>query len=75
MNFNNIGSLGNRSMPTPSLAWGAAPNEWVDMIQDPREALITHNNKDPSNSMNNNTFKTNSMDLEARMSWVIGKEL
>ena len=70
LNYNNTIFAGNHReigslTPTPAPTWGTSPNERAYVIQDPKETFIPPNKKDHGNFVNNNTFNTNSMDLDA----------
>ena len=45
------------------------------MIQDLGETFVTPNNKDPGNSIINNTFNANSMDVDVGISPFMAKEI
>ena len=79
LNFDNTGSSANRreigsSTLAYALAWGATPKDQPRTTQDHEETFVTPNKKDPGNLVNNNSFTTNTMDVDARMIPIMAKE-
>ena len=57
------------------LKWGVTPTNQALMIHDVDETFTTPHNKNVGNSLNNNTFNTNSLYLDAPISTIMAREI